>query len=120
MNSRLYSLAVVLFLGNHWAHAQPQYFVDQPANKRSTLIGINGDTITDLQFANMAKGLLLNNGNSNVRGASFLFAQCYSGGMLDDLNDAFGSEVRWVGGSAARYDELSWGQANNMPYPLDY
>ncbi len=120
MNHRLYAVGVTLFLGFSWAHAQPQYFVDQPANKRSTLIGINDNTITDLQFANMAKGLLLKNGNANVRGATFLFAQCYSGGMLDDLNDTFGSEVRWVGGSAARYDELSWGQANSAPYPLDF
>ncbi|MBY0586944.1 hypothetical protein K2X85_07195 [bacterium] len=116
-----YSLSLlILLLASQVVSAQPQYFADQPVNKRSTLIGIGGDVITDKEFAQMAKGLLMTNGNSNVRGATFLFAQCYSGGMLDDLNDTFGTEVRWVGGSAARYDELSWGQSNSTPNALDF
>lgn len=108
-----------IFLGSN-ARAQSQFYVDQPANKLSTLVSAQGDAIQDWEFANMCKNLLIKNGVSNARGAIFLFEQCYSGGMLDDLETTLGSTVRWVGGSACRHDELSWGQKNSAPFPLDY
>ncbi len=101
--------------------AQPQFYSDQPADKRSTMFGLGWEAITDAEFADMAEGLLKkSNGTTNVRGATFLFEQCYSGGMFDDLDSALGSQVRWVGGSAARHDQVSWGQSNSANYPLDH
>lgn len=101
--------------------AQPQFFVDQPVNKASTLISsTSGEVILDWEFATMARNLLIKNGATNARGAIFLFEQCYSGGMLDDLLERMSTTVRWVGGSACRHDQVSWGQKNSAPFPLDY
>lgn len=102
------------------AEAASQFYEPQPPGKLSTMFGLDWEPITDLEFASMAGSLLLNNGNSNARGATFLFEQCFSGGMFDDLDDVFGDELRWVGGSAARHDELSYGQGNSASYPMDH
>ena len=40
--------------------------------------------------------------------------------MFDELATAFGNDVRWVGGSAARHDESSWGEGDSDPYALDH
>jgi hypothetical protein len=46
---------------------------------------------------------------SNARDAKFLFAQCFGGGMFDEIDEVLGTKVPWVGGSAARHDQVSWG-----------
>jgi hypothetical protein len=102
------------------ASAQTQHYVPQSHPKYSTLYGLDWEVITDVEFANMAQGLLIEQGAAATRGAAFLFEQCFSGGMFNNLDSALGSEVRWVGGSAARHDEVSWGEGNNDPFPLDF
>lgn len=102
------------------AIAQPQYYVPQVQPKYSTLFGEGWEAITDNEFAAMAGGLLVKSGSSNARSATFLFEQCFSGGMFDELATAFGNDVRWVGGSAARHDESSWGEGDSDPYALDH
>ncbi len=83
----------------------------QPSNKHSTIVANSGDDIRDSDFAAMMKGLLIDsNGNSTVKDAKFFFQTCYGGGMLDDLVTALGDSVKWVGGSASRHDEVSWGE----------
>ena len=112
------SIAVFSLTG--LASAQTQYYSPQGPFKYSTMFGLDWEPITDVEFAGMAQTLLLQNGSADTRGAMFLFEQCFSGGMFNDLESALGSEVRWVGGSAARYDEVSYGQGNSNPFPLDY
>jgi hypothetical protein len=102
------------------AAAQPQFYTPQPFLKHSTMFGLNWEVITDNDFADMAEGLLMNGGNSNARSAMFLFEQCFSGGMFGELEDAFDNDVPWVGGSAARHDELSWGEGDSDPFPMDF
>ena len=112
------SIAVLSLTG--LASAQTQYYSPQGPFKYSTMFGLDWEPITDVEFAGMAQTLLLQNGSADTRGAMFLFEQCFSGGMFNDLDSALGSEVRWVGGSAARYDEVSYGQGNSNSFPLDY
>jgi hypothetical protein len=102
------------------AAAQPQYYTPQVQPKHSTMFGIGWEAITDNEFADMASGLLVDNGNSNARGAMFLFEQCFSGGMFGELATAFSNDVRWVGGSAARHDESSWGEGDDDPFATDF
>lgn len=99
---------------------QAQHYEPQPNNKYSTLFGLEWEAITDAQFATMAKDLLIKNGSSNARSATFLFEQCFSGGMFNDLDTAFGNDLRWVGGSAARHDQSSYGEGNSAPFPMDH
>jgi hypothetical protein len=102
------------------ASAQTQHYQPQSHPKYSTLYGLDWEAITDVEFASMAQNLLLQNGASDTRGAAFLFEQCFAGGMFNDLENALGSQVRWVGGAAARHDESSWGENDSKPFPLDY
>jgi hypothetical protein len=102
------------------AFAQTQFYDPQSQPKHSTMFGVGWEPITDNEFAIMARGLLVKNGNTNTRGASFLFEQCFSGGMFDELSTQLGNEVRWVGGAAARHDESSWGEGDSDSFALDY
>ncbi len=81
--------------------------VPQPNNKRSSLVDNNRQGIRDNEFAAMIKSLLIKNGQNNTRDAKFLFQQCFGGGMLDNIQAALGNTVKWVGGSAARHDEVA-------------
>src|SRR5688572_29246022 len=90
--------ALAIFVFATLASAQTQFYDPQSQPKHSTMFGVEWEPITDNEFALMARGLLVKNGASNTRGASFLFEQCFSGGMFDELNTQFGNEVRWVGG----------------------
>ncbi|NJL31490.1 MAG: hypothetical protein HC898_07600 [Phycisphaerales bacterium] len=93
----------------------------QPANKHSTIVANSGGDVTDSDFAAIMKDLLIDsNGNSTVKDAKFFFQTCFGGGMLDDLNVALGDKVKWVGGSASRYDEVSWGFTNEVAGAGDY
>jgi len=79
----------------------------QPPKKHSALVDTNRQSIRDDEFANLIKSLLIKNGQTNVRDAKFLFQQCMGGGMLDDLQTTFGKTVKWVGGSASRFDQVA-------------
>lgn len=86
----------------------------QPQNNHSTLIGNDRKTaVRDDEFAQWMKDLLLRNGQRSAHNAIFLFQQCFSGGMLDNLVDELGGRVPWVGGAAARHDRLSFGELPN-------
>ena len=82
----------------------------QPAGKHSSLVTTDKKTIRDDEFAQLMKGLLINGGNKNAKDAKFVFQQCFGGGMLDDIKNALGTTVSWVGGSASRWDQVSWGE----------
>jgi len=77
--------------------------------KHSTLPTSDGKSIRDDTFAGMLMPLLIHNGNSNAKDAKFLMAQCFGGGMFDELSSGIGNKLPWVGASGARYDESSWG-----------
>jgi hypothetical protein len=81
----------------------------------SSLVTNGGGSIRDDDFAGLIKGLLIKNGKSNALDAKFFFQECFGGGMLNDLKGALGDEVKWVGGSASRADEVSWGQEGSKP-----
>jgi hypothetical protein len=57
--------------------------------------------------------MLLRNGQRNAHNATFLFQQCFSGGMLDDLVNQLGGRVPWVGGAAARHNLPAFGEPPN-------
>ncbi|MHB9072736.1 MAG: hypothetical protein ACYC6G_04345 [Desulfobaccales bacterium] len=86
----------------------------QPADKHSTLPDKNLSYIRDDDFAKLMQDNLIKSGVSLVKDAQFLFQECYGGGMLDDLKAAFGTTLRWVGGSASRYDQTSGGQISTV------
>jgi hypothetical protein len=97
------------------AEDPPQYFDDQPVNRHSSLSAYAPTvdfppSIGDAEFARWMVDLLTKDGLSKCLHAKFLFQECYSGGMLDELKEALLGTVRFVGGASARYDELSWGQ----------
>src|SRR5215211_4818817 len=87
------SIAVWSFVG--LACAQTQHYSPQCHPKYSTMFGLDWEPISDVEFASMAQNLLLQNGSADARGAMFLFEQCFSGGMFNDLESALGSAVRW-------------------------
>lgn len=92
----------------------------QPAGKHSSIVTTDKKLISDQAFANLMKGLLINNGQKNAKDAKFVFQQCFGGGMLDDLQTTLGAVVPWVGGSAARWDQVSWGVEVKVKTPQDW
>jgi len=68
--------------------------------------------IRDDEFARLVESRLVQAGRSNVLDAKFLFQECFGGGMLDDVATALAGTVKWVGGSASRWDEASVGQVS--------
>ena len=88
-----------------WSVPAAADLAPQPPKKKSMLIDKDRQGILDNDFATLAKNLLITNGKSNARDAKFLFQQCFGGGMLDDIQRALGTVVKWVGGSASRFDE---------------
>ena len=104
------------------AAAYDEHYESQPANQHSTLIDRNQTAIRDDTFAGWIRNLVFTGGglpDPRVRDATLLFNQCYGGGMLDDLITAFipdphSSQIAWVGGSAAKHDEQSWGQGTPL------
>ena len=64
------------------------------------------NNIQDDTFAQWILSALAPGGTSHAREAIFLFQPCFGGGMVDALQVALNtSTLRWVGGSASRYDE---------------
>lgn len=59
--------------------------------------------VSDKELATLTQNLLIKQGNKNAKDAKFFFQQCFGGGMLDDLKDALGNTVPWVGGSASTW-----------------
>lgn len=113
---RLVCLVTVLWLclssSQAWGQANPFALQPNPANYDSTLVAGDGSEILGSTFASWAQTALINNGSSAVYNATFLFQQCYGGGMLNDLNADLGSKVSWVGSSASTATQPSW-SANN-------
>jgi hypothetical protein len=109
-------LAGIIALGMASGMSNPAWaqLALQPADKHSTLPDKNLNFIRDDEFAKLMQDNLIKGGASQVKDAKFLFQECYGGGMLDDLQMAFGSLVSWVGGSASRYDQLSGGQISTL------
>jgi len=117
-----------------WAIAGPPLSpnaITQPVGQNSALIpfdfnplnGFKGtNVITDTTFSLWA-GSALTTFNPVTKttvpivgGATFLFQQCYGGGFLDDLNNTLSNDnVPWVGGSAAQFNQPSYGQAKGVP-----
>jgi len=81
----------------------------------TSLVTNGGGSISDDDFSNLIKGLLIKNGNSNVLDAKFFFQECFGGGMLTGLQGALGNKVKWVGGSASTAGEVSWGRETSKP-----
>lgn len=96
--------------------------VEQPAGQHS-YISMQGGRLRDDKLARWLKDLLVNsNGTPNAKDVKLFFQECYGGGMLDDVARELDKKVPWVGGSASRHDEVSFGERNsNMDSngPLD-
>lgn len=88
---------------------QPAFAGPQAADTHSNLVDKDGNKFSDDDFAKLMSGLLLKDGKANAKDAKFLFQQCFGGGMLDDLDSAFGAKLKWIGGSASAHDQVSFG-----------
>jgi hypothetical protein len=106
---------VVLFMPFANLTAQGQ-LAPEPPNVSATLAGLDGEQISDGEFAESILLAITKDGKSNVRDAKFIFQECFGGGMLsklkrylDDLN------VIWVGGSASTFSQPSWGKTSEAP-----
>jgi hypothetical protein len=87
--------------------------VEQPANQHS-YISMQGGRLRDDKLAKKLKDLLVNtNGTANAKDVKLFFQQCFGGGMLDDIARELGKSVPWVGGSASRHDEVSFGEGDS-------
>src|SRR5262245_38460661 len=91
-----------------------EHYTPQPAGKHSSLVGNDKKQLLDEEFARLIGGLLIKDGQKNAKDAKFLFQQCYGGGMLDDLDRMIGDKLPWIGGAAARHDQVSYGTINNL------
>lgn len=100
--------------------AQYQDYTPQTQPEHSVMYGLGWEEIKDTTFSGWLGSTLLSGGNSNARGASILMEQCYGGGMFDEVNSELAGKVPWVGGSAARHDESSWGEGDDADHPMDY
>jgi hypothetical protein len=94
----------------------------RPPNRHSMIttkdtLNLNSTSrdIYDTVVASWLQAALAPGGNSDVRDATFLFNECFAGGMLDALQVTFGGSegVRWAGGAASKWNEYAYG----WPYP---
>ncbi len=77
---------------------------DEPGAHKSNLT-LWGENIKDYEFANLAKKITCSE-------AIYVFEQCFSGGMMDDLLNAQSKpcgKPKVCVMTAARHDEVSWG-----------
>ena len=90
-----------------------QHYEAQPADKDSTLVDWQGYQMTGCEFGNYARQAMLQYGSDHYTSGIFLFQECYGGGMLDDLKANLDplTDTPWVGGSASKWDEESYGQS---------
>ncbi len=110
---------VVIFLGGLW----PSLSVAGPLIEGNAALSVDASgpknrAINDWEFAESMRGLLVDEtGTAKVRAAIFLFATCYGGGMLDDLEAAFrGTTLRWVAGAAGSPKQNSFGQDSSREH----
>lgn len=94
-------------------------FDRQPAKEHSGLYANDGAVIRDDAFAQWVKDLLIKDGKTNAKDAKFIFNQCYGGGMLDDIETQLGNIVPWVGGSAAKHNEVAKAQLTTKERKYD-
>lgn len=115
--------AAVMHCASVHAQTGDPPFKDQPDKKRSWLIDKDGNGATyqvpdpkkpkkmvtvdfdDKALADCFKQVLTKDGKPNVKNAAFFFQNCYGGGFLDDLKDALGNVIEWVGASATSHDQ---------------
>lgn len=116
-------VAAVMLCTSVQAQTKDPPFKDQPDKKRSWLIDKDGQGATyhvpdpkkpnktvevdfdDKALADCFKQVLTKDGKPNVKNAAFFFNNCYGGGFLDDLKDALGNVIEWVGASATSHDQ---------------
>ena len=86
-------------------------FVDQPAGKHSnitcapTAAAKDAESLVDSNFATALHNAL---GDEGFHSLVITFGQCYGGGMMDDLADAFAKSTKPISmTSGSRYDETS-------------
>jgi len=86
MNRKAWILAVtmVLLFLISISNVASAGLADQPADQQSFIYDVDGNKIYDFDFAKIIDQDSQSTGFSNM---TFIFTQCYSGGMLDDLRD---------------------------------
>lgn len=90
-------------------------FQEQPNTYASSLTTNTGVPVYDWEFANMIKMWIAQPGYDS---ALFFFAQCFGGGMLDDLREKLlRTNGNFAGTSASRHDESSWGLSDGSTWP---
>ncbi|HRX86645.1 MAG TPA: hypothetical protein P5572_16600 [Phycisphaerae bacterium] len=82
------------------------------------------DFVRDDELAAKLKAALIDTSGpmpvSRVKDAKIFVQSCFGAGMLDDLDEAFGGVVRWVGGSASRSDEVAHADPDGVPDPAGH
>ncbi len=80
-------------------------YVRQPSDWSSFIVCYDGGTVYDDELAAMAQVLM---DEGPYTSSVFVFTQCNSGGMLDDLVDALAGRGDVALLSASRHDEAAW------------
>ena len=128
--------AAVLYAGSVQAGGPPPLYIEQPTNAIST-IGLHNatttakpDVISDAEFFDLIKDTILKpDGTSNVKNATFLFQQCFAGGLLDEFVGrmvngqrvgGLPSDLPFVAGAGSAWNQSTKGppsrrEINNIP-----
>ncbi len=101
-------------------------FYTQPANVHSSLVGYspagnnNPGKVSDTQLATWLGDALNPGGVPKIKDANFLFQQCFSGGMIDDIIPKMGANIPFTGASAASWWQTALATAKpfNANQPL--
>ena len=104
-------LAVLVAVGLGWGLAGAELAL-QPGDRTSYLILADGGRVYDDELAARVAELVA---AGTPEGLVFVFTQCSSGGMLDELAASLPGEVNAALLSAARYDESAWMAASWDP-----
>ena len=108
---RRYSLVVLVAVGLSWRLVGAE-FTTQPADRTSYLLLADGGRVYDAELAARVAELVE---GGVPAGPVFVFTQCSSGGMLDELAAALPGPVNAALFSASRYDESAWMAASWDP-----
>ncbi|MCD5407660.1 hypothetical protein LR090_00050, partial [Candidatus Bipolaricaulota bacterium] len=108
---RRYSLVVLVAVGLSWRLVGAE-FTTQPADRTSYLLLADGGRVYDTELAARVAELVE---GGVPAGPVFVFTQCSSGGMLDELAAALPGPVNAALFSASRYDESAWMAASWDP-----
>jgi len=95
-------VVTILFLLSFGGSAE---YVRQPVEWSSSLSASSGPDIYDWQLANMVSTWIVPQGFANM---IFVFDECYSGGMLDELETGLRGRGDVAMLSASRHNEVSW------------